>query len=112
MAFEQYSLAVLSAYLANNSIIFHAVIVGDSPADDKIRYLCAQTGGQVMSLYRPEGVSRVIKGVASAPNGSYLFSYRSQLATDFGRAYLPLEVEVYLMERSGRDTTGYFPPLE
>ncbi|MDR0525352.1 MAG: NHL repeat-containing protein [Spirochaetaceae bacterium] len=112
MAFEQYSLAELSAYLANNSIIFHAVIVGDSPADDKIRYLCAQTGGQVMSLYRPEGVSRVIKGVASAPNGSYLFSYRSQLATDFGRAYLPLEVEVYLMERSGRDTTGYFPPLE
>jgi hypothetical protein len=32
--------------------------------------------------------------------------------TDYGRAYLPLEVEVYLMERSGRDSTGYFAPLE
>jgi hypothetical protein len=34
------------------------------------------------------------------------------LPTDFGTAYLPLDVEVYLMDRSGRDSIGYFPPLE
>jgi DNA-binding beta-propeller fold protein YncE len=112
LAFEQYSLAELSAYLANNRIVFHAIIVGDAPADEKIRYLCSQTGGQIMRLYRPEGIGSVIKSIASNPNGSYVFSYRSQLPTDFGRAYLPVEAEVYLMERSGRDSTGYFPPLE
>jgi hypothetical protein len=34
------------------------------------------------------------------------------LPTDFGRAYLPVEAEAYLMNRSGRDRTGYFPPVE
>jgi DNA-binding beta-propeller fold protein YncE len=111
-AFEQYSLAELGAYLANNGIVFHAVMVGGAPADEKIQYLCSQTGGQVMSLYRPEGVGQVIRDMVSHPSGSYILSYRSQLPTDFGRAYLPVEVEVYLMERSGRDGTGYFPPLE
>jgi DNA-binding beta-propeller fold protein YncE len=111
-AFEQYSLAELGAYLANNGIVFHAVIVGGTPADEKIRYLCNQTGGQVMSLYRPEGIGQVIKNITSYPSGSYILSYRSQLPTDFGRAYLPVEAEVYLMERSGRDSIGYFPPLE
>ncbi|MDR0563036.1 MAG: NHL repeat-containing protein [Spirochaetaceae bacterium] len=112
LAFEQYSLAELGAYLANNGIVFHAVIVGNAPADEKIRYLCNQTGGQIMPLYRPEGIGQVIKGISAKPSGSYVFSYRSQLATDFGRAYLPIEAEVYLMDRSGRDSTGYFPPLE
>ncbi|MDR2535870.1 MAG: NHL repeat-containing protein [Treponema sp.] len=112
MAFEQYSLAELSAYLANNGIIFHAIIVGDTQEDEKIRYLCNQTGGQVMRLYRPEGIGQVIKDIVSNPSGSYILSYRSLLPTDFGRAYLPVEAEVYLMERSGRDSTGYFPPLE
>ena len=112
LAFEQYSLAELGAYLANNGIVFHAVIVGDEAADEKIRYLCGQTGGEVMSLYRPSGIGQTIKSIASRPNGSYILSYRSQLPTDFGRAYLPVEAEVYLMERSGRDSIGYYPPLE
>ncbi|MDR2485421.1 MAG: NHL repeat-containing protein [Treponema sp.] len=112
LAFEQYSLAELGSYLANNGIVFHAVIVGGEPADDKIQYLCNQTGGQVMPLYRPEGIGRVIRDIVSYPSGSYILNYRSQLPTDFGRAYLPVEAEVYLMERSGRDSIGYFPPLE
>jgi hypothetical protein len=39
-------------------------------------------------------------------------SYTSALPTDFGRAFLPVEVEAYLMNRSGRDETGYFAPLQ
>ena len=111
-AFEQYSLSELAAYLSNNNVVFYAVIVGGGSAGADVRYLCEQTGGRVLSLFRSEGIMPEIRSLVEKPSGYYVLSYRSRLPTDFGRAYLPLEAEVYLMERSGRDSTGYFPPLE
>jgi DNA-binding beta-propeller fold protein YncE len=111
-AFEQYGLSELAAYLANNNIIFHAVVLGNNQVSSEIRYLCEQTGGNVLPLYQNEGIGKTISKLAEQPSGSYTLSYQSMLPTDFGRAYLPLEVEVYLMERSGRDMIGYYPPLE
>ncbi|MDR2149231.1 MAG: 6-bladed beta-propeller [Spirochaetaceae bacterium] len=113
LSFEQYSLSELLAYMVNNNIVFYTVIIGTTnPPSEELRYLCTQTGGSVMHLYRSEGIGAVISSIAEQASGSYTLSYRSLLPTDFGRAYLPVEVEVYLMERSGRDHTGYFPPLE
>jgi DNA-binding beta-propeller fold protein YncE len=112
LAFEQYGLSELASYLSNNDIVFNAVVIGGGPAAEEIRYLCGETGGQVLPLYRPQGVQDAIRALASRSSGAYSISYRSRLPTDFGRAYLPVDVEVYLMERSGRDSTGYFPPLE
>jgi DNA-binding beta-propeller fold protein YncE len=120
LAFEQYSLSEMAAYLANNGIVFNAVLVGGgSPGgtlsaqpSEEIRYLCRETGGKALALYRPEGIKEMIESIAFVPNGLYFLSYKSSLPTDFGRAWLPVETEVYLMERSGRDSSGYFPPLE
>jgi DNA-binding beta-propeller fold protein YncE len=112
LAFEQYSLSEMAAYLANNGIVFNAVIVGGGVPSEEIRYLCRETGGSALPLYRPQGIREVIENIASTPVGLYTVSYRSRLPTDFGRSWLPVEAEVYLMERSGRDSTGYFPPLE
>jgi hypothetical protein len=112
MAFEQYSLSEMAMYLANNAIIFNAIIIGSNPPSEEIRYLCRETGGTVLALYRPQGIREMIENLAYTPSGLYSISYRSLLPTDFGRAWLPIEAEVYLMERSGRDTSGYFPPLE
>jgi len=112
LAFEQYSLSEMAAYLANNGIVFNAVIVGQEQASAGVEYLCRETGGRAMHLYRPRGIGELIKSAAETPCGLYSFTYSSRLPTDFGRAWLPVEVEVYLMERSGRDSTGYFPPLE
>lgn len=111
LAFEQYGLSDLAAYLANNGIVFYAVIVGGGQADAALEYLASQTGGQVLPLYRNEGVKPVVQSLVSVPNGTYIISYESRLPTDFGNAYLPVEAEVYLLERSGRDKIGYFPPL-
>jgi DNA-binding beta-propeller fold protein YncE len=113
LAFEQYALNELAAYMANNGIVFHAILAGDgdSPIPDEIRYLCSETGGQPVRLYRPEGIAPLIRNLVSAPSGSYILSYTSQLPSDFGRAFLPVEAEVYLLERSGRDASGYFPPI-
>ena len=112
LAYEQYSLSELAAYLTNNGVVFYAVIAGGELPGGEILYLCKETGGKVLSLYRNEGIVPEIKKLAEEPSGTYVLSFRSSLDTDFGRAYLPLEAEVYLMERSGRDSTGYFPPLE
>ena len=112
LAFEQYSLSEMSAYLANNGIVFNAIIVGNNQVSDSVMYLCAETGGAAMHLYRPRGIGELIKSVAETPTGLYSFTYSSRLPTDFGRAWLPLEIEVYLMERSGRDNTGYFSPIQ
>jgi DNA-binding beta-propeller fold protein YncE len=111
-AFDRYGLSELAAYLANNGIVFHTVLVGGGEASEEIRYLCRETGGEVLPLYRPRGIGGSLEKLARFPSGSYSIRYQSQLPTNFGTAYLPVEVEVYLMERSGRDSTGYFPPLE
>ena len=112
LAFEQYSLSELTCYLANNGIVFNAVIVGGGTVSESIEYLCRETGGKYMHLYRPRGIGELIKSAAQTPSGLYSFTYNSRLPTDFGRAWLPVEAEVYLLERSGRDNTGYFAPLE
>jgi len=111
-SFEQYSLSELAAYLSNNNIVFYAVMLGSGVPGGDIRYLCEETGGRYLSLYREEGITGEIRSLREKSSGVYVLNYRSHLPTDFGREYLPLEAEVYLMERSGRDSTGYFPPLE
>jgi hypothetical protein len=112
LAFEQYDLSELACYLANNGITFNAAIAGGGPASPEIEYLCKETGGRALPLYRPQGIAELVKSAAAVPTGSYTLTYQSALPTDYGRAFLPLEAEVYLMERSGRDSAGYFPPLE
>jgi hypothetical protein len=114
-AFERYSLNELAAYMANNGIVFYTILTGsdaDGPVSEEISYLCAETGGSTVRLYRPEGIAPLIRNLAAAPSGSYVLSYKSSLSTDFGKAFLPVEAEVYLLERSGRDAVGYFTPME
>jgi DNA-binding beta-propeller fold protein YncE len=110
--FESYSLSELASYLANNGIAFYAIIVGNGRVSGEIRYLCEETGGEAVDLYRPLGTGPVIRSIAEKGSGSYALRYRSSLPTNFGNDYLPIEAEVYLLERSGRDRTGYFAPLE
>lgn len=112
LAFEQYSLSELASYLANNGVVFNAVLLGTEPASAEIAYLCRETGGRAMQLYRPRGIGELIKSTADIPSPLYSYTFNSKMPTDFGRAWLPIEIEVYLLERSGRDSTGYFPPLQ
>ncbi|MDR1429326.1 MAG: 6-bladed beta-propeller [Spirochaetaceae bacterium] len=111
-AFSQYGLSELAAYMANNGIVFYAVLLGNTPARAEIQYLCTQTGGAALPLYRSRSIGPEIAALKNSPSGTYILRYRSSLATDFGRAYLPVEAEVYLLDRSGRDGRGYFAPLE
>jgi DNA-binding beta-propeller fold protein YncE len=110
-SFEQYSITEMAAYLKNNQIGFYPVVVGQNPVDDDLDYLAGATGGQTLRLYAPKGIDGGIKAIAKRSTGSYLLRYQSSLSSDFGRAFLPVEAEVYILERSGRDRAGYFAPL-
>ena len=110
--FDRYNLGELSSYLNNNSISFSVINVSQNALCPEISYITENTQGDEYYVYRPQGLNDVVKDIINIPQGVYQFSFTSALPTNFGMNYLPLEVEVYLLNRSGRDETGYFAPLE
>lgn len=110
--FGTYGLDELSAYMANNNIRFYSVSLKEGLACDELSYLVRKTGGSHAYLYRSEGIASLIDSIATSPTGLYRLSYTSSLDSDFGRKFLPVEVEVRLLNRSGRDETSYYAPEE
>ncbi len=112
LSFEKYNLAELSAYMCNNSISFSVVQLDQGSLGEELAYVADRTSGGVYYVFRPQGLGDVVKDIIELPQGIYQLSYTSALTTNFGTNYLPLESEVYLLNRSGRDETGYFAPLQ
>ncbi len=111
-ALHNYGLSDLSAYMNNNGILFSVINVTQNPLPPEINYLVEQTAGHNYYVYRPTGLSTVVQDVLDSPVGLYRFTFTSQRQTNFGESFIPLEVEAYLLNLSGRDETGYFAPLE
>ncbi|MCR4953336.1 MAG: hypothetical protein K6A43_04595 [Treponema sp.] len=111
-SFSKYTLAEIAAYLDNNSIDFSMIQVSQNSVSEEYDYLLKNTPGELYYIYRPEGLGFVVNDIVELPKGIYQLSYTSTMTTNFGEKYLPVEVEVYLLNRSGRDETGYFAPLQ
>ena len=109
---DKYNLTGLTSYLGNNSISFSVVQVTQSALSEELAYIADNTQGNTYYIYRPQGLSDVVKDIIEIPQGIYQLSFESALPTNFGTSYLPVETEVYLLNRSGRDETGYFAPLK
>ena len=112
LSFEKYNLSELTSYLNNNSISFSVVQVAQNGMCNQLSYVVDNTQGDSYYVYRPQGLKDVVKDMIEYPQGIYQLSFTSALPTNFGTNFLPLEAEVYLLNRSGRDETGYFAPLE
>ena len=110
--FKKYNLAELTSYMSNNSVAFSVVNVNQSAISSELAYVVDNTPGDTYYVYRPQGLGDVVKDIIEYPQGIYQLSYTSSLQTNFGTSYLPIEAEVYLLNRSGRDETGYFAPLQ
>lgn len=110
--FTNYNLAELTAFMNNNSIGISVIQLTQAGLGDEVNYLIDNTFGDSYYVYRPAGLSNVINNIIAIPQGIYQFSYTSALTTNFGQNYLPVESEVYLLNRSGRDESGYFAPLQ
>ena len=111
-AFSSYTLSVLSSYLNNNGVAFSFLNVAQKALSPELNYLVENTAGTSYYIYRPEGISGIVNDLIELPSSLYTISYKSALPTNFGKDYLPVEVEAYLLNRSGRAESGYFAPLE
>ena len=111
-SFAKYTLSELSAYLGNNAIDFSFIQVSQGAVSQEYDYLINNSSGDLYYVFRPEGLGGVVRDIINLPQGTYQLKYVSALQTNFGEKYLPVEAEVYLMNRSGRDESGYFAPLE
>ena len=112
LTFEKYNLAELSSYMNNNSISFSVIQLDQGALGDELSYVAESTSGNTYYVFRPQGLGDVVKDMIELPQGIYQLSFTSAMSTNFGTNYLPLETEVYLLNRSGRDETGYFAPLQ
>ncbi len=111
-AFERYGITETAQFLENNQIELSVIYTRRNARSEELDYLSRVTGGQSVYLYRPEGVAPLVDRIEAQASGRYVLSYQSVFDADFGRRYIPLEVEGYVLERSGRDEAGYFGPLE
>lgn len=111
-AFSRYSLSDLTGYMNNNAISFSSILVCQTRAAQEVNYITDNTTGGSYYVYRAEGLAPVVSDLIDRPSGLYQITYTSSYATEYGRKYLPLEVETYLLNRSGKDECGYFAPLE
>ena len=111
-AFENYSLSETAQHLANNHVSLSVVYTRRNVSNPELDFLAEATDGSTVYLYQPEGAGVVLREIRERPSGSYMLLYNSVHDSDFGRRYIPLEIEAYLFERSGRDEAGYFGPLE
>ena len=111
-AFNKYSLSDLTAFMNNNSVAFSTIRVANGAFADEINYLVDNTRGESYYVYRPEGLATVVDDIVAIPSGEYKLTYTSSLGTEYGTKYMPVELEAYLLNRSGRDETGYFAPLQ
>ena len=111
-SFARYGITDLTTYMNNNGITFSVVQLTQDRLEEELDYMVKNVNGKSYYVYRPQGLSCVIRDLLEVPNGLYSLSYTSVLPTDLGRAYLPVELETYVLNRSGRDETGYFSPLK
>lgn len=111
-AFDKYSISDLTTYLNNNSISFVNLMLCQGASEKEIQYITENTEGGQYYVYRDKGLAQIVEDIIDTPSGIYVLSYTSSLPTEFGQKYLPVEVETYLKNRSGRDSSGYFAPLQ
>jgi DNA-binding beta-propeller fold protein YncE len=111
-AFDRYGITETAQFLVNNHVELSVIYTVRNGRSEELDYLAEVTGGESIFLYRPEGVVPLVERIQAEPSGRYVLSYQSVFDSDFGRRYIPLEVEAYVLERSGRDEAGYFGPLE
>jgi hypothetical protein len=111
-SFSQYGLLESKQYLENNHIPLYCITLTPDRISEELEFLCRETGGDYFYLYEPAGIQPLVDDIFSYRSGTYYFTYNSTTYADFGRAFIPLEIEVFHFKRSGRDESGYFAPLQ
>ncbi|MDC7232090.1 MAG: hypothetical protein PQJ58_02570 [Spirochaetales bacterium] len=110
--FIRYGLQDMAQYMKNNGIRFYPVYLEPDRSNEELDYIARETGGSSQYLFQPRGILPLLEQVREEVNGFYTLSFDSLAYTDFGRAYIPLSLEVNFVRKSGREEMGYYAPLE
>jgi hypothetical protein len=111
-AFRNFGLNESLAYMRNNGIVFYPIYVTSEGSSRELEYLARETGGKSYRYSDPKGLLSLWEDLSRQREGLYVLKYTSGEDTDFGRRYIPVEVEARLIQRSGKDEVGYFGPLK
>jgi DNA-binding beta-propeller fold protein YncE len=111
LAFDNYHPVELAGYLKNNGISFYCVnISNENDISEELRFICEETGGDTMYLYQREGLSTLADEIRGKLDGSYTIVYDSINSHLTADDFIPMEIEVFLYNRSGREASGYYKP--
>jgi hypothetical protein len=105
-----FSLIELASFMRNNSIAFYPVCVGSKGLDADLAFLASETGGKSYGVFTSGGMGEVVRDIGSRTVPLYTLSYKSSSPSKFGLAYIPLEIETTMQNKSGRDECGYYAP--
>ncbi len=108
IATETYNISDLKSYLQLENANMYSVL---SKGNKVISYLVDNTNGRVYNNSSVRNFDTDLQENRDALTGHYTLSFRSIAYTDLARRYLPIEVLVRYVRRSGKDELGYFAPL-
>jgi len=111
-AFDRYGLVETARMMANNGIVFYPVYAEPDFTSRELDYIAAQTGGAPSYMYRPEGSAAIVREIRSKGIGRYTLVWHTPRSSGYGRTYLPVSIEVIYINKSGRDESGTFAPLQ
>ena len=110
-AFDRYGLVETARLMANNGIVFYPVYADAASRSRELDYIADQTGGHPSDLFRPEGSGILARELREKSVGRYTITWETPRPAGFGREFLPVSVEVIYINKSGRDESGSFAPL-
>ena len=88
--------------------MFYTVYINKEDVSPELDFLSKETGGLTLPLYGPSGIKKIVDHLRSKPSGTYTLKFRTDRDSDFGRRSLPVEVQVSLFGRSGKDSSLYY----
>ncbi len=109
--FQNFGLQETLQYLHVNDVRVSVVYLESNIELPEFEYLVQETGGRTTYAFEATGLSPFVEQLLTRRAGRYVLRYVSAKDTEFGRRYIPLEIEVAHLRRTGRDETGYFAPL-
>lgn len=110
-AFDRYGLVETARLMANNGIVFYPVYADESARSRELDFIAAQTGGYSTDMLQPEGTGLIARELRVKSVGRYTITWKTPRSAGFGREFLPVSVEVIYINKSGRDESGSFAPL-
>ena len=111
-SFHDSGVRELLLLLSNNRTSLFAITFSKSPSDQILSYLCSNTQGIIFGADSPLGFTSFVNQLLQKKSGLYRLSFTATADPLFGQNYLPIGIEVYLRNKSGKEETGYFAPLQ